>query len=163
FDRWNRYSFSQDLAYFKHGFGTHNFKVGYSFNHGTNNVLNGYNTADVYVAYNVPYGPQTTNGIDRCKAIIAQNTARYGAAGGAPDGSACQGLWGTVNLRDLGTTGQVGGWNHAFYVQDAWTVGRRLTLNLGVRLDKENLPTYQSLPGFQGVSFGWGQKVAPRL
>ena len=45
----------------------------------------------------------------------------------------------------------------------SWTVGRRLTLNLGVRLDKENLPTYQSLPGFQGIDFGWGQKVAPRL
>jgi Carboxypeptidase regulatory-like domain/TonB-dependent Receptor Plug Domain/TonB dependent receptor len=163
FDQWKKYSFNQDLAYFKHGFGTHNFKFGYALNHGTNNVLNGYNTADVYVGYNIQYGPQTTNGIGRCQAIIAQNLANYGQAGGAPDGSACQGLYGTVNLRDLGTTGKVGGWNHAFYVQDAWTVGRRLTLNLGVRLDKENLPTYQSLPGFQGISFGWGQKVAPRL
>ncbi len=163
FDQWKRYSFSQDLAYFKHGFGTHNFKFGYSFNHGTNDVLNGYNTADVYVGYNIQYGPQTTNGIARCQAIIAQNQARYGQVGGAPDGSGCQGLWGTVNLRDLGTTGKVGGWNHAFYVQDAWTIGHRLTLNLGVRLDKESLPTYQTLPGFQGISFGWGDKVAPRL
>ncbi len=84
-------------------------------------------------------------------------------AGGAPDGSACQGLWGTVNLRDLGTTGKVGGWNHAFYVQDAWTISQRLTLNVGVRLDKENLPSYDQSTGFEGISFGWGQKVAPRL
>ena len=34
----------------------------------------GYNTADVYVAYNVQYGPQTSNGIARCKGIIAQNS-----------------------------------------------------------------------------------------
>src|ERR1035437_3526582 len=46
FDQWKRYSFSQDLAYFKRAAGTHNFKFGYSFNHGTNDVLNGYNTAD---------------------------------------------------------------------------------------------------------------------
>ncbi|MDP8981526.1 MAG: TonB-dependent receptor [Acidobacteriota bacterium] len=163
FDVFNRFSFNQDIAYFKKGFGTHNFKFGYAFNRGTNDVLNGYNTADVYVGYNVQYGPFTSNGISRCQAIIAQNLSRYGQSGGAADGSACQGLYGTVNLRDLGTTGKVGGMNHAFYIQDAWTVGRRLTLNLGVRLDKENLPSYDTLPGFQGISFGWGQKVAPRL
>src|SRR4029077_1972616 len=118
FDQWKRYSFSQDLAYFKRALGTHNFKFGYGFNHGTNDVLTGYNTSDVYVAYNIQYGPQTSNGINRCKAIIAQNTALYGQAGGAPDGTGYQGLYGTVNLRDLGTTGKVGGWNHVFYVQD---------------------------------------------
>lgn len=164
FDQWKRYSFSQDVAYFKHALGgTHNFKAGYALNHATNNVLSGYNTSDVYIAYNVPYGPQTTNGINRCLAINTQNVASYGVSGGAADGSACQGLWGTVNLRDVGTTGQVGGWNHALYVQDAWTVARRLTLNIGVRFDKESLPSYNSLPGFQGINFGWGQKVAPRL
>lgn len=164
YDQWKRFSFSQDLAYFKHALGgTHNVKVGYALNHGTNNVNNQYNSADVYVAYNTDYAPNTTNGQDRCRAIIAQNQANYGTSGGAPDGSSCQGLWGTVNLRDLATLGKVGGWNHAFYVQDAWTVGRRLTLNLGVRMDKESLPTYNTLPGFQGVNFGMGQKVAPRL
>ena len=164
YDRWKRTSFSQDLAYFKHGFGgTHNLKAGYSFNHGSNNVNTGYNTSDVYVAYNVPYGPNTTNGIGRCKSIIAGNLANYGAAGGPSDGTACQGNWGTVNIREFGTTGTVGGWNHALYFQDAWTVGRRLTLNLGVRLDKESLPSYNTLPGYQGIAFGLGQKVAPRL
>ena len=163
YDAWKKWSFSQDLAWFKSGFGTHNFKFGYSFNHGTNSILSGYNTADVYVAYNVQYAPQTTNGIARCKAIIAQNQNLYGQSGGAPDGSGCQGLYGTVNIRDLGTTGTVGGWNHALYFQDAWTIAKRVTLNLGVRMDKENLPSYDTLPGFQGIGFGWGQKVAPRL
>jgi len=163
FDKWKRYSFNQDLAYFKKGLGTHNLKFGYSFSHGTNDVVNGYNTADVWVAYNLPYAPQTTSGIARCKSIIDANKQNYGQLGGSADGTACQGLWGTVNLRDLGTTGKVGGWNHAFYAQDAWTVGRRLTLNLGLRLDKENLPSYNPTSGFQGVSFGWGQKMAPRL
>ena len=30
--------------------------------------------------------------------------------------------------------------NHAFFAQDAWTVGHGLTLNLGIRVEKENLP-----------------------
>ncbi len=163
FDRWARYSFNQDLAYFKHGFGTHNFKFGYALTHGTNNVLSGYNTADIYVGYNIKYSPVTSNGQANCAAIVAQNQSLYGAPGGAANGANCQGLWGTVNLRDFGTTGKVGGWNHGFYVQDAWTVARRLTLNLGVRLEKETLPSYNTLPGFKGLDFGWGDKVAPRV
>ncbi len=161
FDKYSRLSFSQDLAYFKRAFGTHNFKVGYAFNRLQNDVQNGYNTADVYVAFGVPYGPSSTNGIDRCLAIINQNIANGWASGGPPDGSECRGLWGTVNVRDLATTGKVGSWNHSLYVQDAWTVGKGVTLNLGVRFDKESLPSYQT--GFLGINFGFNQKVAPRL
>lgn len=165
FDIWKRFSFSQDLSYFKNFAGTHNFKFGYGFNHNTADELAGvYNTADVYVAYSVPYVPQTTNGEARCKTIVGQNQSQYGAPGGNADGTACQGLWGTVNLRDLiSASGKVGNWNHSFYAQDSWTVAKGLTLNLGIRLDKESLPSYNTLPGFNGISFGWGQKVAPRL
>jgi hypothetical protein len=163
YDKWKRYSFAQDLAYFKSALGTHNLKFGYGLNHATNDVFTAYNTAQVYVGFNVQYGPQTSNGIARCKQIIAQNTTLYGQSGGAPDGSACQGLWGTVNLRDLATTGKVGGWNHFFYAQDSWTISRRLTMNVGLRLDKESLPSYDQTTGFEGISFGWGSKIAPRL
>jgi hypothetical protein len=161
FDKWKRWSFAQDLAYFKKGFGTHNLKFGYAFNRGSNDILSGFNTAAVYIAYNQAYGPQSSNGIARCAAIVAQNIATYGKPGGDPAGTDCQGNWGTVNLRELGTTGKVGGMNHSLYAQDAWTVGHGVTLNVGVRFDKENLPTY--FTGFKGIDFGWGQKVAPRL
>ena len=30
--------------------------------------------------------------------------------------------------------------NHALFVQDAWTMGHGLTLNLGLRVEKESLP-----------------------
>jgi hypothetical protein len=165
FDIWQRYNLSQDLAWFKNWHGTHNLKFGYAFNHNIANEESGiYNTADVYVAYGIPYVPQTTDGEARCVAIEAQNKSLYGQAGGNANGSQCQGLWGTMNIRDLiSASGKVGNWNHSFYVQDAWSIGRGLTLNLGLRLDKENLPSYDTLPGFQGISFGWGQKIAPRL
>ena len=55
YDICKRYSFNQDLAFFKTFLGTHNVKVGYGFNHGLNDTLSGvFNTSDVYVAYNVP-------------------------------------------------------------------------------------------------------------
>ena len=38
-----------------------------------------------------------------------------------------------------------------------------MTLNVGLRLEKESLPSYNSLPGFNGINFGWGDKLAPRL
>jgi hypothetical protein len=165
FDWWRRYTFSQDLAYFKNFLGTHNFKFGYGFMHGTVDEQAGvYNTADVYVAYNVQYVPNSQIGIANCKNIVAQNQANFGAPGGNADGTGCQGNFGTMNLRDLiSASGKVGGWNHSFYVQDNWTINKRLTLNLGLRLDKESLPSYNSLPGFNGISFGWGDKLAPRL
>ena len=83
----------------------------------TNDILSGYNTADAYVAYNMPYNPQTTTGTTNCGTIAAQNVTLFGSSNG------CQGNWGTVNFRELGTTGEVGGNNHALYAQDAWTIG----------------------------------------
>ena len=165
FDSWKDYNFNQDLSYFKSAWGNHTFKVGYGFRKGENDILNGYNTADVYVGYNIQYGAKTTSGAANCQAIMAQNQANYGSPGGVSgtSGTKCQGLWGTVNLREFGTTGKVGGMNHSIYVQDAWTILPHLTLNPGVRLDKESLPSYNTLPGFQGIDFGWGQKVAPRI
>jgi len=164
FDKYKRYSFSQDFSYLKKFAGTHNFKVGYQFHKLTNDVSNGYNSSLSYVALGVQYVPNAAPGIANCAAIVTQNLANGWTAGGPTGtalGSQCQGLWGTVNMRDLGTTGIVGSWNHGLYLQDAWTVSNRLTLNLGVRFDKEDLPSYNA--GFKGISFDWTQKVAPRL
>ena len=48
------------------------------------------------------------------------------------------------------------------YFQDGWQVTRHLTLNLGVRFDKETQPPYDPTR-FPSVKFGWGDKIAPRL
>ena len=61
----------------------------------------------------------------------------------------------------------VNGRNQGLYVTDSWRAGKRLTLNLGVRLENEFLPPYT--PEVNGkkianpVSFDWFSKVAPRL
>ena len=59
------------------------------------------------------------------------------------------------------TNGNVSSNNHSIYFQDGWTIRGGLTINAGVRLDKEFLPPYR--PGASSISFGFGQKVAPRI
>ena len=165
FDRYWRKSFSQDLAYFKKGFGTHNLKGGYARNNLSNDVNILFNSADVYLGYGQTIlvgGAQNTL---NCIAINTFNNANYGTHLNVTDPNRCGGLYGTVNLRDLQTTGKVGSNNNALYLQDAWTLGNSgVTLNLGVRVDNENLPNYlPDAAGFKGISWGFQDKFAPRL
>jgi hypothetical protein len=55
---------------------------------------------------------------------------------------------------------------YAFYIQDSWTIANRLTINLGLRAEKEQVPAFSTLPEFKGIvplDFGWGDKLAPRF
>ncbi len=162
YDKYSRNSWSGDLAWFKKAMGTHNVKFGWSMNRLWNDVINGYNTSQAYIAWGTAYSPATATGRANCATIRQQNLTNYGAEG-TPSDSTCMGLWGTYNIREYGEFGQVHSNNQAFYAQDAWTIGKGITLNLGVRFDKEDVPSYAQGPGYYGIDFGWGQKVAPRL
>ena len=51
------------------------------------------------------------------------------------------------------------------FVQDAWTVNNRLTINAGLRTERERVPTYTTqadVPDF-GIEFGFKDKLAPRI
>jgi hypothetical protein len=161
YDKFGRKSFSQDLAWFKKGLGgTHNLKFGYALNRLSNKTLQTFMTANVHVAFNKTYTVLPA-AQDTCAAIRAENLTKYGDAGSA-DNTSCRGLWGTYNVREVSTVGNVASNNHALFVQDAWTLGNSgVTVNAGVRFDKENLPSYTN--GFPGITFGFGDKVAPRL
>lgn len=60
-----------------------------------------------------------------------------------------------------GTAGQGTSLSHGIFIQDKWQPTNRLTLNLGVRTEKENLPSFNEFPSI--LNFNWGQKIAPRL
>jgi hypothetical protein len=51
----------------------------------------------------------------------------------------------------------------SLYVQDTWMVGNRLTLNLGVRTERETIPSFRTDVKEQAFEFGFGKKIAPRL
>lgn len=58
------------------------------------------------------------------------------------------------------TDGDINETNFSFFAQDAWEVRNNLTVNYGLRLEKEEIPSYN--PAAPGVNFGWGSKIAPR-
>jgi hypothetical protein len=59
------------------------------------------------------------------------------------------------------------GHNQGVYLQDTWRALATLTINAGVRLEREYLPPYtQQVNGIHvrnPVDFGWGDKIAPRI
>lgn len=113
-------------------FGRHIFKFGYQRNHLSNDVNSG--------SFN--------NGrID----------FRFGASAsgfGTP-------TTGNVQLTRFGTVGQASSTNEGLFAQDNYQIARRLTLNLGVRIERENVPSFGSVG--VPIKFGFGDKIAPRL
>jgi hypothetical protein len=79
----------------------------------------------------------------------------------ANDGRRVRGPYGYFNVtRNVITEGAIEASNVGLFVQDAWTLNQRLTLNLGIRAEREEVPSYQ--PQNPGVEFGFGDKIAPR-
>lgn len=63
------------------------------------------------------------------------------------------------------TQGDVNTTNIGLFFQDAWTIANRLTINAGVRTERERVPAYASGPGIPkyGIEFDFKDKLAPRL
>jgi hypothetical protein len=154
----SRKNFTADVSYVKTGlFGTHNFKTGYNQSNVLNTLLSGYNTAEVDLFYGQSYSVATN--ASACDAIIAANKVNYPTTAT----SVCRGNYGYFTVHDgVDNSGVARGNNRAVYFQDGWTVGKTgLTINAGVRFDTEYLPPYS--PGASSISFGWGDKIAPRI
>lgn len=148
---------NEDVGWYKSGWGgTHNFKFGYQLNQLTNLLSQRYN--EPYVQINpgtdVPYEPASQTGVQNCGSFYTL----YGAGN-------CYGLYGTATLVDYGDGGYALSRNHAFFAQDAWTIGKGITINAGIRIEKEYLPAEDQPAGgiSKPINFGWGDKIAPRL
>jgi len=72
-----------------------------------------------------------------------------------------QGNIGSAIFRRQGTNGQGSNLSQGIFIQDKYQPTSRLTLNLGIRIEKENLPSFNQFPS--AINFGWGDKIAPRL
>jgi hypothetical protein len=167
FDVITRKQFNVDISTLKTGWaGSHNFKAGFAGYLTGENVLQGFNTSYTYFQPGTSYTPK--NSSTACDTVIAQNKAAYG--GSLPAGTnpsvlnGCQGDYGYFVVSDgVDTNGKIGGNNYAIYGQDGWNIGHTgLTINAGVRFDKEYLPPYDPTDKVS-VNFGFTQKVAPRI
>jgi len=154
------YQFNQDFAFYKGGWwGTHNFKFGYQLNHLVNVISQNGNVPFGFLQLGpgVHHGALTGTGVTNCGSL----TDEWGA---------CTGQYGIFTVQDFSTilensSGQptpASDWNHAFYVQDSWNVGKGLTFDVGLRIEKETLPA----PGgvkVSSIDFPWSDKIEPRL
>lgn len=144
FNAYKRKTFSTDASYFVKKWGTHNFKFGYQHTNLANDQKSAYNSALVELYWLQPYSPQDP-------AACASHMIN----------GSCGGKYGYYTVSDYETGGLARGTNDSIYGQDAWTLGKGITLNAGVRFDKEYLPPYSA--GAPDISFGFTQKAAPRI
>ena len=155
YDAYKRNSYNVDVSYFVGKFaGTHTFKAGYFWQKQSNDVLRTYQGGAVNINFGDSYTPVTST--SACDGVIAANKANLGS-------SLCEGRYGYFTVgTGVVNTGGTSQYANALYFQDAWQVGHGLTLNIGVRFDKERLPPYDPTR-FPSVEFGWGDKIAPRI
>jgi hypothetical protein len=139
FDITSRGFFQGDYSKMFHFGGTHNLKGGA----GIQKVVN-------KVDVNYQGGYQTS---------IFWDSSFTSSATGQTD----RGIYGYYRVQQYGTQGSAGSTIDNMYIQDQWQIHPRLTLSLGLRTEKENIPSfYRDVRDF-AMQFGWSDKLAPRL
>jgi hypothetical protein len=78
-------------------------------------------------------------------------------------GQIVSGQYGYFRLLNISTFGKVSSRNNSLFIQDAWRVTPRLTLDLGLRTEHEKVPNFGTAGVENPIEFGFGEKLAPRL
>lgn len=142
FDVSVRTNYEADASYSFTGGGRHELKGGYQHMTIFNDLNKGFTTR-IYLDYS------PTSRINA--SLLPWTSAATGAANAVGAGA----------LYRFGQLGSGSNLNQAIYIQDKWQPFRRLTLNLGVRFEKEDIPSFN---GYDApFSFDWTDKFAPRL
>jgi Carboxypeptidase regulatory-like domain/TonB dependent receptor-like, beta-barrel len=143
----SRFSVNTDFTYYLNLAGEHALKTGVQFVRRHENVNNGALRPIIFLGWNedlVAYGTNYGRGQYGYYAV-------RGFADAGPYGSNYN-----VNMNS---------W--AIYLQDSWTIGRRFTLNVGLRTESEYLPSYTTDPAYAGferpINFSFADKLSPRL
>ena len=73
------------------------------------------------------------------------------------------GTYGYYVVSDRRITNKAGADIHSLFIQDNWTIGNRLTLNLGLRTEDEKIPSFRPEIIETAIHFDMKDKLAPRL
>lgn len=133
-DLYTRIGTSADVTYYANKGGQHAFKGGIQFERIGNDVSD------------IEQQPHVTVSWNQSLTTLA--------------GAVERGTYGYWSWRQFGTLGKVNVNNLGLFFQDAWTVNNKLTLNVGVRTERETVPSYRS--NLDGIEFSFGDKLAPR-
>jgi outer membrane receptor protein involved in Fe transport len=156
-DQFTRGYFQVDGTVYGNFAGAHQFKFGLQADRTGNNVLSGESRNLV----RLHWGSSLSTG------------CAVAPVGGVCSSPLTTGTYGYYQVRSNGvdpkrgfiTEGNIHSTTIGLFVQDAWTINNRLTVNLGIRTERERVPTYATgtgIPKF-GLEFGFADKVAPRL
>ncbi len=136
-DDFTRLGISTDATYYVNFKGEHTLKGGFQYERLGNDVLSGQQAPNIALSWN---SSRTT--IDVPARIV-------------------RGAYGYYNVSRSYTEGKIHSNNYGLFLQDAWTVSNRLTLNLGLRADQEDIPSYREEN--PGIHFDFLDKLAPRV
>jgi len=146
FDTYTRNNYYASASYIFNAGGQHNIMGGWQRNDLYNDVLESQWPTGYYRFW---WSSTTTPAVYRC--VTSQCTTVSGA-------------YGYYRLRNYGEMGKASSNNQGIFVNDNWRVSKRLTLNLGVRFEREFVPVFaQGQQNVKPIVFDWGSKVSPRL
>ena len=134
---YERTAFGLDATWNVEAGGDHTIKLGVQTEEIYNDVQSGYNADRILYYWDRSY---TTS-----------------------SGESIRGEYGYFRLLNIAALGEVTTNNNAIFLQDTWSVRPNLTLNIGVRAEKEEVPNYGSSGPDPAIEFGFSDKIAPRL
>ena len=128
----------------------HSVRFGWQFNGLGHDVNDAYKYDYLLYRYGRPYN--TVDGTVRTSTCTGPDGTQYDPCGYYEHRS------------PFGVVSNVSTNRHALFVQDSWTIGGALTLNLGIRMEREEIPSFSDLPEFSGAAYRWNfaDKFAPR-
>jgi Carboxypeptidase regulatory-like domain/TonB dependent receptor len=138
FTRYNnfaRYSVNSDLTMYRDFKGQHAFKFGVQMERIENQASSGQQAPNISFSWN------------SSRATLSNTQVR--------------GKYGYYTVSRSYTEGDIASNNFGLFLQDQWTLNGKLTVNYGVRAEYTNIPSYR--PENPGLTFGWGDKISPRL
>jgi hypothetical protein len=147
FDATKRNTLDLDATYITSFFGRHEFKGGYQYNGLSNEILS---ASNAYII--LRYG----RSID-----VYSGRAVTPSAPLCTDGQTTGCVLGSGSVVRQSTQGSVSSRNEGIFIQDKFQPTQRLTLNLGFRTERENVPSFAE--GAPDLVFNFQDKIAPRL
>lgn len=145
-DQQKRLQFQADATWYAELGGQHQFKGGVQLDRIGNDVLQG----EAGNRVTIRWGSALPSGVPLTRGPFGYYSVRSNAVD---------------PKRGFITEGEVSTYLTGLFFQDAWTIADKVTINAGIRTERERVPAYAAGPDIptHAIEFGFADKLAPRL